>query len=402
MASILREINRQMKAAAREAQRREREQERARAAAIREAERTRKAEERAAAQLARATAAERKRLEKEAKAAHVAAMIAQADNMNAELADKYEQLDNLLNATLDVDDFVDLDELKREVEHPPFDPSGLDAPIVDRPQPKFIPPPPLTGLGKVFKKGKQKRAMEDAEADYKRVLEEWEAHKSENQTRRDKAAADLDAARERYAQECAGREVEVAEQNAAIEKLKGDLAYGASEAVEEYIDIVLSNSIYPDWFPVSHRFQFDPSTAELSLTVLLPDPKEMPTAKAYKYQKSGDEIVESSLSNKACKDRFLSIVEQVALRTLHEVFEADRRGLIKSISLTVGTETVNPATGLDGLIPFAGVAAERESFLELDLSRVVPAATLNHLGAAVSKNPFELVAVDISGVRRSE
>lgn len=105
MGIILREINRQMKAAAREAERREREQERSRAAAIREFERARKADERAAAQLARATAAERKRLEKEAKAAHIAAMEAQAESMNAELADKYEQLDSLLNATLEVDDF---------------------------------------------------------------------------------------------------------------------------------------------------------------------------------------------------------------------------------------------------------------------------------------------------------
>ena len=129
MGSILREINRQMKASAREAERCEREQARARAAAFRDAERARKADERAAAQLARATAADRKRLEKEAQAAHVAAMEAQAETMNVELADKYEQLDSLLIATLDVDDYVDLDELRRVVEHPPFDRTDLEEPI---------------------------------------------------------------------------------------------------------------------------------------------------------------------------------------------------------------------------------------------------------------------------------
>jgi len=40
-------------------------------------------------------------------------------------------------------------------------------------------------------------------------------------------------------------------------------------------------------------------------------------------------------------------VHQVALRSFHEVFEADRRGLIRSISLEVGTETIDPATGVE-------------------------------------------------------
>ena len=47
-----------------------------------------------------------------------------------------------------------------------------------------------------------------------------------------------------------------------------------------------------------------------------------------------------------------------------------------------------PATGREGYIPFVAVGADRDSFLELDLSNVVPAATLSHLGAVVSKNPY--------------
>ncbi len=86
---------------------------------------------------------------------------------------------------------------------------------------------------------------------------------------------------------------------------------------------------------------------------------------------------------------------------MHEIFEADRRGLIKTISLEVGTNTIDPATGRRGYILFVAVGSERKSFLELDLSNVVPTATLAHLGASVSKNPFGLVATEASGVRRS-
>jgi restriction system protein len=91
----------------------------------------------------------------------------------------------------------------------------------------------------------------------------------------------------------------------------------------------------------------------------------------------------------------------VALRSLHEVFEADRRGLIKTISLELGTEAASPATGRKVYVAFVAVAAGRNTFLECDLSSVVPVATLAHLGASVSKDPYNLVQAETTGVRRS-
>ena len=75
--------------------------------------------------------------------------------------------------------------------------------------------------------------------------------------------------------------------------------------------------------------------------------------------------------------------------------------MIKSISLELGTETISPATGQPTYVPFVAVAASREEFENLDLSAVVPAATLEHLGAAVSKNPYALTPITAAGVRRA-
>ena len=160
-------------------------------------------------------------------------------------------------------------------------------------------------------------------------------------------------------------------------------------------------AVYPEHFPIEHRFEFDAGTAELRLRVLIPGPDKMPATKAFKYTKASDEIIETPLSMKICKDRYASAVQQVALRSIHEIFEADRRGVIKMISLEVGTETIDPATGREAYIPFVAAGAEREAFLKFDLSRIVPTATLSHLGAAVSKNPFELVPANVSGIRKS-
>ena len=75
--------------------------------------------------------------------------------------------------------------------------------------------------------------------------------------------------------------------------------------------------------------------------------------------------------------------------------------MIKTISLEVGTEDILPATGKASYITFIAAAAERDTFIDFDLSGVVLAATLKHLGAAISKNPYGLVAADSTGVRRS-
>ncbi len=159
--------------------------------------------------------------------------------------------------------------------------------------------------------------------------------------------------------------------------------------------------MYPEQFPVQHSFTFDPSTAELALRCLVPGPDRIPATKAYKFAKAADEVTETALPQKATKDRYAGAVNQVALRSLHEVFEADRRALIRSISLEVGTETIDPATGVNTYVPFVAVGADRGTFTGFDLAAVVPAATLTHLGASVSKNPLGLAPADVSGIRKA-
>ncbi|OII09280.1 hypothetical protein BIU97_12110 [Curtobacterium sp. MCBA15_009] len=127
----------------------------------------------------------------------------------------------------------------------------------------------------------------------------------------------------------------------------------------------------------------------------------LPAVKAYRWVKASDEIVGSPSTKKDLTERYTDALAQVALRTLHEVFEADRRGIVRSISLEVGPATKDPATGLDRFFPLVAVGASREQFIGFDLSAVVPVATLQHLGAAVSKNAVALSVIDPGGVRRS-
>lgn len=399
------------------AEKRQREALREHHAAIRRAEQAQRSAERAHAAAARAAEADRKRLEREALAAHIAAKQARVDSLNGAIAEQYAELDGLLAATLDVDDFVDLESLRVEVKHPPFGQGDLRRPT---PPPQAIPDPapPVrvaasAPAGIFGRKKKLAEAQAAAEWQYANEYARWQAYVSSLPAQRAEQSerhAAAEKAREKklakalaqYENECAAREADARERNAALDELIAGLGYGTVEAVQEYVGIVLANSVYPDSFPVSHSADFEPSTAELRLNVIIPGAETVPTIKAYKYTRSTDEITSTSLSQKDIKDRYGTIVHGVALRSLHEVFEADRRGLIRAISLELGANAVNPATGREEYVPFVAVATAREPFEQIDLSAVVPAATLKHLGAAVSKNPHGLVPASGSGVRRAQ
>jgi len=351
-----------------------------------------------------------------AKASHFEARQAEVEALNTALEETYAAIDGLLATTLDVDHYFDLRTLCRELEHPPFEQTELERPtqkpilIQDPTEPVYEEPEPPRAL--FGKKKKYEAAIAAAQSAHALARAEWHSKLEEAAARRKtlqeefeqvevKRLALLEKEKARYAEECIAREQRIAEHNANIDSFISNLGYGASDAVEEYISIVFSHSHYPNHFPVSHEVKFDPSTAELHLRVLIPPPSEMETIKVYRYVKKNDEIASTDLSQKARKDRYASSIQQVVLRSIHEIFEADRRGLIKTVSLEAGTETTDPATGKMGFIPFAAVAAKREVFLEINLSAVVPKSTLDLLGAAVSKNPYELIATDTTGVRRS-
>ncbi len=388
---------------------------RAHAAAFRRAEAAYRAAERAENAASKASEADRKRLEREAAQAHTDALLAETEQLNAELLDRYQQLDSILTATLEVDDYVDLEELRVTAEHPPFAHDLLRVPI---PPLSAIPEPalpvqqapaPVKGL---FNRKEQLIANVTAvELQYAADYKVWQEATAALPARREEQAATyaqlekereakLEIALKQYEAESAARDEEAAEQNAALDELIAGLAYGTVEAVQEYVGIVLANSVYPEWFDISPVAEFDASAGELAIKVSVPAPEVIPTIKGFRHVKASDEIVEQPGTQKDAKERYAAIVNNVALRTVHEVFEADRRGVIKVVALELETNATNPATGREISVPLVAVVATREVFGEIDLANATPAAALAHLGAVVSKNPSGLVPISSSGVRR--
>ncbi len=395
-----------------------RQQASAQAARSRDYQRALKDSERAQAQAQRADAAERKAMEKELARLHVEERLAHVESLNADLDAAYAEIDSMLSATLAVDDFVDLEELRVQAQYPPFHRTDLEvaepppASIPTSAEPRFAPPPEPTGLSAKLG-GAARHAKQFAEAqalftqqhqawqmEQRAADEQWQQLHQAWQLREQARMEQAGSARAEYQAACQQVDVQVAEQNAQLDALLAGLSAGSEEAIQSYVGIVLANSVYPETFPIEYDYQFDASLGELELLVTVPGPSAMPSIKAYKYVKASDEITSSPLTKAALKERYSNAIAQVAIRSLHEVFEADRQGLIQTIAMAVATNTVNPATGLAERVFLASCAADRARFMQFDLTNVVPAATLTHLNGQLSKNAYDLVPIDMSsGVR---
>lgn len=360
----------------REQERLQRAREREQMRAAREAERARAAYERAAA----AEEKERKRLYVESRAAEVDAMNERLDTLVADL-------EQLLRSTLSIDDYIDFEALKEEPELPPFQPGAL---AVAEPEPQlgdFLPPPP-TGMAKLLPgaKGKHEQAVAAATVTFEAERERHRAGEAERDHALGKARAEHQEAVERMKERAAAQHQEVDEFKARFD---------ASEpaAVTEYFSLVLNASHYPEGFPQQYRIAFVPESKQLVVEYQLPSADVVPTTKQYKYVKTRDEIDEVARPAPQVRSLYAHVVAQTTLRTIHELFEADRGDQIETIVLNGFVNTIDPATGQPVSPHLVTVRASKEVFTRLDLGQVEPLACLKGLNASVSKSPAELVPV---------
>lgn len=125
----------------------------------RAAERDRKARERAHAKALRDTERELARVTKEEKRLYAEARAAEAERQTDGVQAEIESLGQILRATLSVDDWVDLNDLKVDAILPDFDPGAL---ATEEPPPEassFV-PEALGGIGRLVPGAKARRLRE--------------------------------------------------------------------------------------------------------------------------------------------------------------------------------------------------------------------------------------------------
>lgn len=325
--------------------------------------------------------------EKERARRYFGSQITDAAERTAEVGQEVAQLQGLLADALRAPHSIDLETLKETPKLPPFDPGGLD--VAELP-PMIEPylPAPMSWLGQFFKRTRHRHAEQTAKA-RDRYNADLEVHRQREAAR----LAELAEAQRKHEKMITKATAATAAQHAQVDQLRDDLTRGLREAVVQYFELVLDRSAYPDGFPQTAKLAYVPESKQLVVEYDLPPFEIVPEATGFKYVKAKDAIVPTARPVTHRRQLYSSVVAQTALRTLHELFDADHSGVLDSIVFNGHVDTIDKGTGHPVRPCLVTVRTTRDTFTALSLQNVDPIACLKTLNASVSKSPAELAPV---------
>lgn len=328
----------------------------------------------------------------------------EAEHQTTEAQQRLEELEGVLRYTLPVNDAVDWETLKvkeRFSEEKPIQPARPEpkkpGPQPDRAWPQFA--PNYTLFERLFR---GLRAKKDAavSSKFQSATASW------NKELTDAAEFNTTQARQ-YAGRIAEWEVACAKweerktdfydqqerYNAGIDQLRDNYKKHEQNAVEQYCEMVLNNSKYPDFMTKDFELLYNPESRIIICEYYLPDPETLPRLREVKYVASRGELKESFIADSQAEKMYDSLIYQVVLRTIHELFEADVATAVDAVSFNGRVRFTSKATGKTEEACIVSIQVKKEQFLEVDLKNVDPKACFKMLKGVGSSKLHGITAV---------
>jgi restriction system protein len=135
----------------------------------------------------------------------------------------------------------------------------------------------------------------------------------------------------------------------------------------------------------------------------LPAPEVIPTLKEVKYVPSRNEFIEQHLSQAQISKVYDDLLYQIALRTVHELLEADVIGAISTIVFNGIVTSIDRSSGKQVTACVLSLQAGRDEFMAVNLANVEAKACFKALKGVGSSKLHSLAAVaPIMQIRRDD
>jgi restriction system protein len=263
--------------------------------------------------------------------------------------------------------------------------------------------PQLGFLDKLFA-GRRKAKEDEAARLFEQAYGVWQVEKrrilASNEANQKAYAERIRAAGEEHEREVRAWEQErdafLSEQqaqNEAVERQKESYLSGAADAIVGYCDMVLARSDYPDFFPKEWELDLNPETGVLVVDYALPAPANLPTLLEVKYVASKDEFSEKHMTEAQRDKLYDSLVYQAALRTIHELYEADTIRALAAVVFNGFVRAIDRATGNEVSACIISLRVGRDEFLAINLANVDPKACFKQLKGVDSSKLHSVTAV---------
>lgn len=332
-----------------------------------------------------------------------------AAQRTSEAQGEIERLERTLEHTLTVDDRLVWDSLKDLSVLPdprppkPLNPSAPTEPEISPEPEPFLFEPKLTFLDKLIRSRREGKERE-AKRRFDRAHAYWEEERdSKNkalQAALKKREAEIQELERDHTRSVAQWETKRAaylaereEGNAKIDELKHKYEAGDPDAIVTYSEIVLNNSAYPDYLPQSFDLQFNHQTGILIVDYQLPSPDDLPTLQSVSYIQSRDEITEKHISDAHRHRLYDSLLYQISLRAIHELYEADVVDALKSVVFNGYVTSVDSSTGQETTGCLLSIQSTKDEFLQINLAAVDPKACFKKLKGLGSSKLHSLTPV---------
>lgn len=336
------------------------------------------------------------------------------ETIKQSIQEQNKQLENILVSTLEIDDRVDFELLKNRT---PFE-STMDCeelvqqindiifpPIPQKPDSPEMPlfsEPSISLWDKI--KGNAQNINAAAQHAFTKRLQEWENEKAVTDQSFELEMNEYESVKKSLIEkkEELNRSLnlkknsfiqEQEEANRQVDHLKELYLNKNTDAVQEYCQIVLNNSSYPDFFPKDFELEFNPDNSLLIINYTLPTPEQIPNIKDVKFIASKNETEQILFSSKEQSDRYNRIVYMVLLRSVHEIFEADTISAIDFVCINGFINHLNKATGNYEFKCIATLSVEKEEFNQINLSNIDAEACFKKLKGISANKLIDLTPV---------
>lgn len=181
--------------------------------------------------------------------------------------------------------------------------------------------------------------------------------------------------------------------NEAVERQRLAYCEGLTDAICDYCDMVLSASEYPTYFPKEFDLDYVAESKVLVVDYSLPAPDDIPKVREVKFVSARNELVEQTLSQSQLDKLYDDLLYQIALRTLHELFEADGIDALHAITFNGMVTSIDKSTGKSLTACVLSIQAPKNQFMAINLASVDPKACFKALKGVGSSKLHSLAAI---------
>lgn len=271
-----------------------------------------------------------------------------------------------LAQTLKRNDAINWAELKKSLTFPESAPKSIPSP--SRP---VMQEPQLSLMDKIIP-GRKDQLLKQAYAENEQAVQAWQRTISDIQIQNSNNSEAYSKRKQQYADE-------VNAHNQSVDQLRQQYMSCDSSTIELYVDLVLTRSTYPDFMPNNWTGAYLPDSRGFVIDFELPSLERFPTLQEVKFISTRSEFTEKHITEKNAAKVYDDFLYQVALRTIHELFESDVANAIDFVVFNGIVNSINKATGIEQSACIATVQVDKTTFSSLNLSAIEPKTCFKQL-----------------------